>query len=71
MKLLSCLRAPDAKRVGFSGSLVLASITRTPRNSRLGLASPAMLCDLAMELAQLREGFAAAQPQPLHAQAGR
>ena len=71
MKWLSCLRAPDAKWVGFSGSLVLASITRTPRKSRLGLASPAMFGDHAVELAQLREGFAAAQPQPLHAQAGR
>ena len=64
-------RTPRVLWQGISGSLDFTSIRKTRRNSRDGLASPVIMCECAMELAQLREGCAAAQPQPLHAQAGR
>ena len=64
-------RTPRILWQGISSILDFTSIRKTRRHSRDGLASPVIMCECAMELAQLREGSAAAQPQPLHAQAGR
>ena len=64
-------RTPRILWQGISSILDFTSIRKTRRHSRDGLASPVIMCECAMELAQLREGCAAAQPQPLHAQPGR
>ena len=42
-------RTPRVFRWGFSSILVFASFRRTPRNSRDGLAPPAIMCECAME----------------------
>ena len=47
--LLDRRRTPRVFRWGFSSILVFASFRRTPRNSRDGLASPAIMCECAME----------------------
>ena len=49
MKLFRCRRTPRVLRGGISGSVEFISFRKTPRKSRLGLASPAMLCECAME----------------------
>ena len=71
MILFMLVRTPRVFWQGISGSVEFTSFRKTRRNSRDGLASPVIMCECAMELAQLREGSAAAQPQPLHAQPGR
>ena len=71
MKLMRFRRTPRRSFVRISGIIAFAPIKKTLRESRHGRASPAMCGDHAVELTQLTEGFAVAQPQPLHAQAGR
>ena len=50
-------RTPRVFRWGFSVILVFASFRRTPRNSRDGLASPAIMCECAMEPIGPSRGF--------------
>ena len=49
MNLFMFRRTPRVLRGGISGTLEFASSRKTPRKSRLALASPAMGCECAME----------------------
>ena len=49
MNLFMFRRTPRVLRGGISGTLEFASSRKTPRTSRLALASPVMGCECAME----------------------